>query len=118
MQINGTLQGNARAYLTHLFGQGLDAQRYVAQRYKSDYEGRLRPWLAGQVGACAVALKPLHDLIVAHVLAAERLHADDTPVPVLAKRKTDTAHAWIYVRDDQPFVGSDPATALFRYSTG
>ena len=44
--------------------------------------------LADQVGACAVALKPLHDLIAAHVLAAERLHGDDTPVPVLAKGKT------------------------------
>ena len=40
--------------------------------------------LADQVGACTVALKPLHDLIAAHVLAAERLHGDDTPVPVLA----------------------------------
>ena len=72
--------------------------------------------LADQVGACAVALKPLHDLIEAHVLAAERLHGDDTPVPVLAKGRTDTARAWVYVRDDQPFCGPDPPAALFRYS--
>ena len=72
--------------------------------------------LADQVGACAVALKPLHELIVAHVLAAGRLHGDDTPVPVLAKGKTDTARAWVYVRDDQPFAGPDPPAALFRYS--
>ena len=72
--------------------------------------------LADQVGACAVALKPLHDLIAAHVLAAERLHGDDTPVPVLAKGKTDTARAWVYVRDDRPFAGPDPPVALFRYS--
>ena len=72
--------------------------------------------LADQVGACAVALKPLHDLIVAHVLAAERLHADDTPVPVLAKGKTDTGRAWVYVRDDAPFAGPDPPATLFRYS--
>ncbi len=72
--------------------------------------------LADQVGACAVALKPLHDLIEAHVLAAKRLHGDDTPVPVLAKGKTDTARAWVYVRDDKPFAGPDPPAALFRYS--
>ena len=72
--------------------------------------------LADQVGACAVALKPLHDLIEAHVLAAGRLHADDTPVPVLAKGKTATARSWVYVRDDQPFAGPDPPAALFRYS--
>ena len=72
--------------------------------------------LADQVGACAVALKPLHELIEAHVLAAERLHGDDTPVPVLARGKTDTGRAWVYVRDDQPFAGPDPPAALFRYS--
>ena len=63
-----------------------------------------------------MALKPLHDLIEAHVLAADRLHGDDTPVPVLAKGKTDTAWAWVYVRDDAPFTGPDPPAALFRYS--
>ena len=72
--------------------------------------------LADQVGACTVALKPLHDLIAAHVLAAERLHGDDTPVPVLAKGKTATGRAWVYVRDDRPFGGPDPPAALFRYS--
>ena len=72
--------------------------------------------LADQVGACTVALRPLHDLIAAHVLAAERLHGDDTPVPVLARGKTDTARAWVYVRDDAPFGGADAPAALFRYS--
>lgn len=46
--------------------------------------------LADQVGACAAALKPIHSLIEAHVPAAERLHGDDTTVPILAKGKTDT----------------------------
>ena len=72
--------------------------------------------LADQVGACAFALRPLHELIAAHVLAAQRLHGDDTPVPVLAKGKTDTARAWVYVRDDAPFAGQDPPAALYRYS--
>ena len=72
--------------------------------------------LADQVGACAFALRPLHELIAAHVLVAQRLHGDDTPVPVLAKGKTDTARAWVYVRDDTPFGGADPPAALFRYS--
>ncbi len=72
--------------------------------------------LADQVGACAFALRPLHERIAAHVLAAQRLHGDDTPVPVLAKGKTDTARAWVYVRDDAPFGGADPPAALFRYS--
>ena len=72
--------------------------------------------LADQVGACTVALRPLHDLIADHVLAAERLHGDDTPVPVLARGKTATGRAWVYVRDNAPFGGADPPAALFRYS--
>ncbi len=72
--------------------------------------------LADQVGACTVALRPLHDLIADHVLAAERLHGDDTPVPVLAKGRCATGRAWVYVRDDGPFGGPDPPAVLFRYS--
>ena len=50
--------------------------------------------LADQVGACAMALQPIHDLIRAHVLGAERLHADDTTVPLMAKGGTQTARLW------------------------
>jgi hypothetical protein len=52
----------------------------------------------------------------AHVMAAERLHADDTTVPVLAEGKTDTGRCWIYVRDDRPFGGTGPPAAMFYYS--
>lgn len=62
------------------------------------------------------ALAPLHRLIAAHVLAAERLHGDDTTVPVLAQGKTDTGRIWTYVRDDQPFGGATPPAAIFYYS--
>ena len=72
--------------------------------------------LADQVGACTTALRPLHGLIEAHVLAAERLHADDTTVPILAKGKTTTGRIWTYVRDDRPFGGPDPPAALFYAS--
>jgi transposase len=72
--------------------------------------------LADQVGACAAALKPIHSLIEAHVLAAERLHGDDTTVPILAKGKTDTGRIWTYVRDDRPFGGLSPPAALFYSS--
>lgn len=72
--------------------------------------------LADQVGAATFALMPIYRLIEAHVLAAERLHGDDTTVPVMAKGKTDIARLWVYVRDDRPFAGVDPPAALFHYS--
>ena len=97
------------------YGQHLPLNRQ-RDRYAREGVDLSLSTLADQVGACAVSLKPLHDLIAAHVLAAERLHGDDTPVPVLAKGKTDTARAWVYVRDDAPFGGPDPPAALFRYA--
>ncbi len=72
--------------------------------------------LADLVGACTVVLRPLHDLILAYVLGADRLHADDTPIRVLAKGKCAKATAWAYVRDDRPFGGTDPPAVLFHYS--
>jgi transposase len=72
--------------------------------------------LADQVGAASFALMPIFRLTEAHVLAAERLHGDDTTVPVMAKGKTDTGRLWNYVRDDRPFGGSDPPAVLFHYS--
>ena len=72
--------------------------------------------LTDQVGACAAALRPVHLLLEAHVLAAERLHGDDTMIPVLARLQTDTRRIWAYVRDDRPFGGPAPPAALFHYS--
>ena len=72
--------------------------------------------LADQVAACATALRPLHALIEAHVLGAERLHGDDTTVPILAKGKTEIGRVWVYVRDDKPFGGAAPPAALFYAS--
>jgi transposase len=72
--------------------------------------------LADWVGTCTANLAPLNALIDAHVLAAERLHGDDTTVPVLARGKTITGRVWTYVRDDRPFGGQGPPAAMFRYS--
>ena len=72
--------------------------------------------MADHVGACAAVLLPLAELIKAHVFAAERIHGDDTTVPVLAKVKTRTGRLWTYVRDDRPFGGTDPPAAVYFYS--
>jgi transposase len=60
-------------------------------------------------------LQPLHALIEAHVLGAERLHGDDTHVPILAKGKTIKGHIWTYVRDDRPFGGRAPPAAAVSW---
>jgi transposase len=72
--------------------------------------------MADHVGACAAELTPLYELIRTHVFEAERIHGDDTTVPVLAKMKTRTGRMWTYVRDDQPFGGAAPPAAVYFYS--
>ena len=72
--------------------------------------------MADHVGACAAELMPLYELIKAHVFGAERIHGDDTTVPVLAKVKTRTGRLWTYVRDDQPFGGTAVPAAVYFYS--
>jgi transposase len=72
--------------------------------------------LADWVGGCAAALEPIIAELRGHVLAAERLHVDDTTVKVLAKMKTRTGRLWVYMRDDRPFGGQAPPAALYDYS--
>ena len=87
-----------------------------AERYTREGVPLSLSTLADQVGACCAVLAPLLRRIEAHVFAAERLHGDDTIVPVLASGKTDTGRCWVYVRDDRPFGGPDPPAAMFYYS--
>ena len=97
------------------FGQHQPLNRQ-AERYAREGVDLSLSTLADQVGACATALQPIHDLIRAHVLAAERLHGDDTTVPLLARGATRQARLWTYVRDDRPFAGGAPPAALFYFS--
>jgi transposase len=72
--------------------------------------------LADQVGGCSALLRPLYELIRAHVFAGDRVHGDETPVPVLAKHQCRKGRLWVYVRDDKPFAGQAPPAAVFFYS--
>ena len=97
------------------FGQHQPLNRQ-SERYRREGIDLSLSTLADQVGACTTALLPLYALIERHVLAAERLHGDDTTVPILAKGKTIKGHIWTYVRDDRPFGGRAPPAALYYAS--
>jgi len=97
------------------FGQHQPLNRQ-AERYALEGVPIALSTMADAVGSVCTALDPLLRLMETHVMAAERLHGDDTTVPVLAKGKTDTGRCWIYVRDDKPFGGTGPPAAMFYYS--
>jgi len=97
------------------FGQHQPLNRQ-SERYRREGIDLSVSTLADQVGACTMVLQPLHALIERHVLSAERLHGDDTTVPILAKGKTVKGHIWVYVRDDRPFGGRAPPAALYYAS--
>ena len=77
-----------------------------------------RSTLADWVGATSALLAPLLEALAKHVLGGYALHADDTPVPVLAPGtgKTKSGRLWTYVRDERPWGGSGEPAVLFRYS--
>ena len=101
------------------FGQHQPLNRQ-AERYALEGAPIALSTMADAVGAVCMALDPLRRLVEAHVMAAERLHGDDTTVPVLAKGKTDTGRLWIYVRDDKPFgaAGRPPRSSITRATAG
>lgn len=77
-----------------------------------------RSTLAGWIGQCNALLRPLVAALRNHVLAGDKVHADDTPVPVLApgEGKTKTGRLWAYVRDDRPAGNKVPPAVWFAYS--
>ena len=77
-----------------------------------------RSTLADWVGGCSRLLEPLVEALHNYVLAAGKLHADDTPVPVLApgQGKTKTGRLWTYVRDDRPAGDTAAPAVWFAYS--
>jgi transposase len=77
-----------------------------------------RSTMAEWVGGCTQLIEPLTAALARYVFAAEKLHADDTPVPVLdpGRGKTKTGRLWTYVRDDRAAGSDEPPAVLFRYS--
>jgi transposase len=89
-----------------------------AEIYARDGVDLDRGLLAEWIGRSAALIRPLADRIANHVMAGSVIHADDTPVPVLApgNGKTRTGRLWVYLRDERPHVGSAPPAVLYRYT--
>src|SRR6476646_9496879 len=98
------------------FGTHIPLNRQSA-RFKCERIDLPLSTLADQVGHGTFAVMPLFHLIERHVLAAERLHGDDTTIRILAKGKCTTGRIWTYVRDDRPFAGPAPPAAVY-YASG
>ena len=86
---------------------------YARERVEID-----RSTMAGWVAQGDELIDPLLAALGRYALAAEKVHADDTPVKVLdpGAGKTKTGRLWVYVRDDRPAGNPAPAAAWYRYS--
>ncbi len=99
-------------YLDHL---PLYRQSEIYARQGIDLE---RSTMAGWIGAISALVQPLVEEIGRYVVAGTKVHADDTPVPVLdpGRGTTKSARLWAYVRDDRPAGSTDPPAAWYRYT--
>jgi transposase len=104
--------------LTAKFGDHLPLYRQ-SEIYAREGVELDRSTLAQWVGASSRLLEPLVDALRVYVTAGDKLHADDTPVPVLApgNGKTKTGRLWTYVRDDRPAGSSEAPAVWFAYSS-
>jgi transposase len=95
--------------------QPLYRQSEIHARHGLELE---RSTMADWVGGCSRLLEPLVEALRGYVTAAGKLHADDTPVPVLApgQGKTKTGRLWTYVRDDRPAGDTAAPAVWFAYS--
>lgn len=89
-----------------------------AQIYAREGVDLDRSTMAEWVGGCFRLTDPLIEALARYVMAAGKLHADDTPVPVLdpGRGRTKTGRLWTYVRDDRPAASTEAPAVLFRYS--
>jgi transposase len=89
-----------------------------AEIYARDGVDLDRAMLADWMGRIAWLVKPLAERIGEHVMAGSVIHADDTPIPVLApgNGKTRTGRLWVYLRDERPHAGPAPPAVLYRYT--
>ena len=89
-----------------------------AEIYARDGVELDRGLLADWIGKVAWLVRPLADRIGEHVMAGHVIHADDTPVPVLAPGtgKTKTGRLWVYLRDERQHAGPAPPAVLYRYT--
>ncbi|MGL4232181.1 MAG: IS66 family transposase [Casimicrobium sp.] len=107
--------------LTSKYGDHLPLYRQ-SEIYAREGVELSRSTLADWVGGCSQLLAPLVDSLQCYVLGGEKLHADDTPVPVLqpGRGTTKTGRLWTYVRDDRSAPinpsNSEPAAVWFAYS--
>jgi transposase len=77
-----------------------------------------RSTLADWVAQCSALLAPLVGSLSRYVLSGAKLHADDTPVPVLqpGRGTTKQGRLWTYVRDDRAAASTDPPAVWLAYS--
>jgi hypothetical protein len=77
-----------------------------------------RSTLAGWIARGDELIDPLLAALGRYTLAGVKVHADDTPVPVLdpGRGRTKTGRLWVYVRDDRPAGSADAPAVWFQYS--
>jgi transposase len=77
-----------------------------------------RSTMVGWVAQGDALVEPLAAALGRYTLAGAKVHADDTPVPVLdpGRGRTKTGRLWVYVRDDRPCASKDAPAVWFQYS--
>ena len=77
-----------------------------------------RSTLADWIGQICHLLRPLNDALRTYVMDTDKLHGDDTPVPVLqpGRKTTKQGRLWGYLRDNRPAGDTAAPAVWFDYT--
>ncbi len=77
-----------------------------------------RSTLGDWIGRACWWLRPVYERVVSHIMAVEKIFADDTGLPVLdpGRGRTKTGRFWCYAVDDRPWCGRAPPAAAYVYA--
>ena len=94
MRIRRPSHRNAHTFLVHVFGRGLDGERYVVERFRSRPDGQIDPVEAGQPKAKRGRRKPRRTIVSASEVKKMQPERDEIIICTALDLKASGVQIW------------------------
>ena len=94
MRIRRPSRRNAHTFLVHVFGRGLDGERYVIERFRSRPDGRIDPVEAEQPRAKRGGRRPRRTIVSASEVRKIRPERDEIVICTALDLKASGVQIW------------------------
>ena len=94
MRIRRSSHRNAHTFLVHVFGRGLDGERYVVERFRSRPDGQIHPVEAEQPKAKKGGRRPRRTIVSAGAVRKMRPERDEIIICTALDLKASGVQIW------------------------